>query len=187
MIQQLSSAPFGREEEASPIFLKYIANKYSLPLNELQEDARKSVLFPEIPTLRSIDDKFYLTDTLADFQPEHLKKVGITHVVAILPSSRELDAIRHRFEGIPYTLHEYGYTHQPSIPKKEYDTILHPLSFDKVLVVCNAGYQRSLPFIMYAYMRMLNMSPTDACRKVLRATFGEIDNNVVEAIVKLIS
>jgi hypothetical protein len=100
----------------------------------------------------------YITDKLTKLTHTDLEREKIVHIVAILPSKEEFEALSKDIGGTPYTVLGYGDNHTAELPLDEYhriSSVINTLERDNgyrgrnVLVFCNNGYQRSLPFLVY--------------------------------------
>ena len=105
---------------------------------------------------------------------ESLKDNKIGHIVAILPSNEEFEKLGGG-SLCPFTVIEYGDKHEPFIDSKQYEEIgafIDNLaryakndSERNVLVFCNNGYQRSIPFLVYYLTRF----HSDECPSISKA------------------
>ncbi len=104
---------------------------------------------------------------------ESLRENKIGHIVAILPSRNDFEKIAGK--GIEATVIEYGDKHEPFINSKQYEetcTFIDNLarsskddSERNVLVFCNNGHQRSIPFLVYYLTRF----HSDECPSISKA------------------
>lgn len=97
-----------------------------------------------------------LSDKTVKMEEDHLETDKIKHIFCILPKASdapEFVALR------PHTVLEYGDDHNPAIGPdliqkyKECGDLIDELAKatprGNVLIFCNSGYQRSIPFICY--------------------------------------
>jgi hypothetical protein len=131
----------------------------------------------------------YLTDKLTKLTHIDLEREKIAHIVAILPSKEEFEGLSKDIGGTPYTVLEYGESHTTELPLDEYNRIamvidmLGKMPQDKdrnILVFCNNGYQRSLPFLVYYLMNFhKDEFPTveSAVKLICRSIPGMWDEN----------
>lgn len=121
----------------------------------------------------------YLTDKLTPIRYTHLKAIGIREILAILPEEEDFLSFKEEIRDIPHTVLAYHHNHEPYLPKEEYDRICKKIDDiakgpreqpRNILVFCNNGYQRSLPFFVYYMIRFhVDECPTiqDALRLIL--------------------
>lgn len=97
----------------------------------------------------------FLTDKLTPLTEENLSRSNIVEIIAFLPSEQEYEP---RFKDVPLTVFAYGEHHTPLLPLEQYDVISKRIDEiakrprdqrRNVLLFCNNGYQRSLPFLVY--------------------------------------
>ncbi len=118
----------------------------------------------------------YLTDKLTPIRYEDLLCNGIREIVAILPEEEDFLALEPEIRDIPYAVLPYHNTHEPYLPKEEYDRICKKIDDiakgpreqpRNILVFCNNGYQRSLPFLVY-YMTRFHADECSSIGEALR-------------------
>jgi hypothetical protein len=104
----------------------------------------------------------YLTDKLTPLQWMDLRKEKITHIIAILPEEGNFLKLNEGIGETSYTVLPYGHEHTPGIPKELYEEVGKKIDeiakrpegwFRNVLIFCNNGFQRSIPFLTYYMMR----------------------------------
>lgn len=121
------------------------------------------------------DKQFSITD-------ESLKENKIGHIVAILPSKKDYyKLINHNIDS---TVIEYGDKHEPEINVQNYDTICQFIdtlarnskndSDRNVLIFCNNGYQRSIPFLVY-YLTKFHSIECPSISKAIDLIFPQVD------------
>jgi hypothetical protein len=108
-----------------------------------------------------IDWNVYVTDKFIPLTERNLQTYNIGHIIAILPSKDELSSIITTGT-TPYTLLAYGATHDEKLPIDDYErlgTMIREMRNNNklvkgknVLVFCNNGFQRSLPFLVYVLL-----------------------------------
>jgi hypothetical protein len=123
-----------------------------------------------------------LADKQFSLSPQTLKENKIGHILAILPSRKELDELME--EEFPSTVVEYGDTHQPVIDQEKYDelgqfidNIARSSKGDEdrnVLVFCNNGYQRSIPFLVY-YLTKFHPDECPSISKAIDLILPQVD------------
>ena len=103
-----------------------------------------------------------LCDKTSAPSEEALVDNNIQHIICILPGPLSIPAFVHTR---PYTLIEYGDTHEPTIDSAtllKYSECGNKIDAmasaavqprGNVLLFCNSGYQRSIPFLCYYLTR----------------------------------
>jgi hypothetical protein len=114
-----------------------------------------------------------LADKQFPLSTQTLQENKIGHIVAILPSREEFEKLVDI--SFPATVIEYGDKHEPGIDPQRYQEIGQFIdnlarssknaSERNVLVFCNNGYQRSIPFLVY----YLTKFHSDECPSISRA------------------
>jgi hypothetical protein len=96
-----------------------------------------------------------LADKQMKLTQEVLDAEKIAHIVAILPRESDFLALNGEVPSFPYTVLEYGDHHDTVIDKAKFeecgafiDTMAKREGHRNVLVFCNNGYQRSIPFLV---------------------------------------
>lgn len=97
-----------------------------------------------------------LTSKDVPLSPTLIEDEQIGHILAILPWKAEYLELNKEVD-VPYSVLEYYDIHEPVIDKEAFEkacTIINELAIKggkkrNVLVFCNNGYQRSLPFLVY--------------------------------------
>lgn len=82
----------------------------------------------------------------------------MAHILAILPEASAMPATTAAL-GVPTTVLEYGTAHEPTLTAEQraafdaagslIDAQAQAATRGSVLVFCNSGYQRSIPFLSY--------------------------------------
>ncbi len=121
------------------------------------------------------DKQFPLT-----LQTLHENKIG--HIVAILPSRDEFEKLAGK--GIHATVIEYGDKHEPLIDPVQYEDVgnfidnLARNSKDEsernVLIFCNNGHQRSIPFLVY-YLTKFHSDECPTISKAIDLILPQVD------------
>jgi hypothetical protein len=143
-----------------------------------------------------------LADKQFPMTSEGLKENKIGHILAILPS---FDDFKQLYSGdIPSTVLEYGNLHEPIIDPSRFQQVgkfIDDLArFSKnesernVLVFCNNGYQRSIPFLVY-YLTQFHSDECPTISKAIDLILPQVDKlnylslreNTIEAVTKIIT
>jgi len=101
-----------------------------------------------------------LADKQFEITGDSLRENKIGHIVAILPNKSDFLELIPQGLSIDYTVMEYGNTHEPVVDLVKYREIGSLIdnlarsatsaeSNRNVLIFCNNGYQRSIPFLVY--------------------------------------
>jgi len=100
-----------------------------------------------------------LTDKLTKLTPDIIQENKIKHILAILPHTSDFDFINSDIKHVSFDVLEYGDSHTTDINFEQYKTFSNKIDyiaknnptgdFRNVLIFCNNGYQRSIPFIIY--------------------------------------
>jgi hypothetical protein len=142
-----------------------------------------------------------LADKQFSLTPESLKENNIGHVVAILPSQEEFEKLAGKY--IKSTVLAYGDKHEPVLDKAQFqevgkfiDDLARGAKEDSernVLVFCNNGYQRSIPFLVY-YLTHFHPDECPSISKAIDLILPQVDKlnylslreKTVENITKII-
>jgi hypothetical protein len=88
--------------------------------------------------------------------PAVLESEKICHIIAILPNTTDFLKLNTDISSFSFTVLEYGDQHNTNIDKKQFqecglfiDSMAKKTGHRNVLVFCNNGYQRSIPFLVY--------------------------------------
>jgi hypothetical protein len=126
-----------------------------------------------------------LTDKTVKLTPELIKNNNIEHIIAILPNKELYQELNPSLE-TSHTVIEYGNDHSESIPTEIVD--IYQMESQKinqyaseststkknVLVYCNNGYQRSLPFLCY-YLVKEHSSEAPNLEKAIDLILPQVD------------
>ena len=142
---------------------------------------------------------------LADKQMKLTKEVldaeKICHIVGILPHESDFLKLNNDIPSFPYTILEYGDQHNTNIDKKQFQecgAFIYSLAKREgkrnVLVFCNNGYQRSIPFLVY-YLITFHPDEVPTIEKALsiilsqldKENYNEIMPRMLENITQLLS
>jgi len=142
---------------------------------------------------------------LADKQMKLTQQVlddeKICHIVAILPHESDFLKLNEEIPTFPYTVLEYGDSHDTNIDKKKFqecgefiDSLAKREGRRNVLIFCNNGYQRSIPFLVY-YLTTFHPEEMPTIEKALstilsqldRENYSEILPKMVEQVTKLLA
>ena len=142
---------------------------------------------------------------LADKQMKLTKEVldaeKICHIIGILPDENDFLKLNDDIPLFPYTILEYGDQHNSTIDKKTFhdcgafiDSLAKREGHRNVLIFCNNGYQRSIPFLVY-YLITFHHDEVSTIEKALiiilsqvdRENYKEIMPRMVENITKLLN
>lgn len=143
-----------------------------------------------------------LADKQFPLTQENLKENKIGHILAILPT---IDDFNKLYSGdIPHTVLDYGIIHEPIIDSSRFKTIgkfIDDLARNSkndsnrnVLVFCNNGYQRSIPFLVY-YLTQFHSDECPSISKAIDLILPQVDKlnylslreNTIEAVTKIIT
>jgi hypothetical protein len=141
-----------------------------------------------------------LTDKLTPLTPQLVDENKVAHIIAILPKQSDYDELTKTIADVPHTVLEYGDAHTPSLPRTRYrpiceliDTIAraNPTDSNKrnVLIFCNNGYQRSLPFLAY-YLTEFHPSEVPTIERAVdlilpqvnREEYAKIRHDVIKSL-----
>ena len=123
-----------------------------------------------------------LADKQFPLTPESLQENKVGHIIAILPSRDEF----HKLGGkeLSATVIEYGDKHEPSIDRTSFEEIgkfIDDLARNakneserNVLIFCNNGYQRSIPFLVY-YLTKFHPDECTSISKAIDLIIPQVD------------
>lgn len=105
-----------------------------------------------------------LADKTVKLTPELIASNRIAHVVAILPSVAKYKELSSAIPDVAYTVLEYGDAHEAVLDIPLFETtskLINDIAsrcngegeYRNILVFCNNGYQRSIPFLVYYLTR----------------------------------
>jgi hypothetical protein len=140
-----------------------------------------------------------LADKQLKLTPEVFDAEQICHVVAILPHKSDFLEL-NRETTMPYTVLEYGDHHDTIIDRKQFeqcgefiDSLAKKEGRRNVLIFCNNGYQRSIPFLVY-YLTTFHPTEIPTIEKALSIILSQVDRenynktlpSMVESITRLL-
>lgn len=122
-----------------------------------------------------------LADKQLELTQETMDAENICHVVAILPHTSDFLELNTKIQELPYTVLEYGDTHTATIDKEAFhrcgtfiDSLAKKEGRRNVLVFCNNGYQRSIPFLVY-YLTTFHSDEVPTVEKALSIILSQVD------------
>lgn len=122
-----------------------------------------------------------LADKQLELTQETMDSENICHIVAILPHTSDFLELNTKIKGMPYTVLEYGDTHTPAIDKEAFsrcgaliDALAKKEGRGNVLVFCNNGYQRSIPFLVY-YLTTFHADEVPTVERALSIILTQVD------------
>ena len=143
-----------------------------------------------------------LTDKQFSLTQENLKENKIGHILAILPTENDFTTL---YSGdTPYSVLDYGNVHEPSIDISRFQTIGKFIDYlarnskndseRNVLIFCNNGYQRSIPFLSY-YLTQFHRDECPTISKAIDLILPQVDKlnylslreNSIDAVTKIIT
>ena len=142
-----------------------------------------------------------LADKQLELTQEVLDTENICHIVAILPKKSDFLQLNDAIKEFPYTVLEYGDSHTTSIDKESFkmcglfiDSVARKEGRRNVLIFCNNGYQRSIPFLVY-YLITFHSDEVPTIAKALSIILSEVDKTnymeilipTIESVTKLLS
>ncbi len=136
-----------------------------------------------------------LADKQVKLTRELLDAEKVCHIIAILPNEQTFSEliIPDEISSFPYTVLEYGDQHVPVIDKQKFDecgafinSIAKKEGYRNVLIFCNNGYQRSIPFLVY-YLTTFHSDEVPTIEKALSIILSQIDReNYHENMPKMV-
>ncbi len=124
-----------------------------------------------------------LADKQFSLTIESLRENKIGHIVAILPSKEDFEKLGGGAL-CPSTVIEYGDKHEPFIDATRYDDVGNFIdnlarsskneSERNVLIFCNNGYQRSIPFLAY-YLTKFHSDECPSISKAIDLILPQVD------------
>lgn len=137
----------------------------------------------------------FLTDREAKITKDMLEKNKIKYIIAILPNKEIYD---DNLEDINHVIIEYN-GHEPVLDLELFDKQCNEIekyrrNRDNILIYCNNGYQRSLPFICH-YLTGHHSDEVPNIEKAIDLILPNVDkenysknrNNYIESMNKLFS
>lgn len=123
-----------------------------------------------------------LADKQFPLTTDNLQENKIGHIVAILPSKEEFSKLTNDAPNV--TVIEYGDKHEPTIDRQRFQEIGHFIddlarnakneSERNVLIFCNNGYQRSIPFLVY-YLTKFHPDECPSISKAIDLILPQVD------------
>jgi hypothetical protein len=130
-----------------------------------------------------------LADKQMELTHKSLEDNNICHIVAILPSKTDFLQLNNAITDFPYTVLEYGDSHNAVIDKNTFkicglfiDSVAKKEGRRNVLVFCNNGYQRSVPFLVY-YLTTYHKTEIPTIEKALSIILSQIDKENYDKII----
>jgi hypothetical protein len=142
-----------------------------------------------------------ITDKLTELTPDILEENKIKHILAILPETDDFLTLNQEIPEFSYDVLAYGHAHDMSLNVELYDTycqkiddIARTSDIRNVLLFCNNGYQRSIPFLVY-YLIHYHVDEVPTIEKAVEIILSQIDkehfmerkDGMVENITQLLS
>lgn len=143
-----------------------------------------------------------LADKQLKLTQEIMDEEKICHIVAILPNKTDFLELNQDIPLFPYTVLEYGNHHTTEIDKPKFaecgafiDSVAKQAGNNRnVLVFCNNGYQRSIPFLVY-YLTTYHPDEYPSIEQALQLILSQVDREhchqilpkMVENITQLLS
>lgn len=154
-----------------------------------------SFVTPEKSAYYFVIWNLYLTDKLTPLVIDQLRLENITKIVAILPEEQDFQDLHVSIGDIPVKVLAYHHNHTPVLPREEYDEVAKEIDVlaktpgkkQNVLLFCNNGYQRSLPFLVY-YMTNFHKDEFPTVEKAARYLLSILrikDDQMIESIKQL--
>lgn len=122
-----------------------------------------------------------LADKQLKLTKEILDEENICHIVCILPKTSDFLLLNENIKDFPYTVLEYGNDHTTEIDKESFE--ICGSFIDKkareggrrnILIFCNNGYQRSIPFLVY-YLITFHKDEIPTIEKALSIILLQLD------------
>jgi len=122
-----------------------------------------------------------LADKQLELTQETIDTENICHIVAILPHKSDFLELNTKIKEFPYTVLEYGDTHTATINRDEFhvcgtliDSLAKKEGRRNVLIFCNNGYQRSIPFLVY-YLTTFHSDEVPTIERALSIILTQVD------------
>ena len=141
-----------------------------------------------------------ITDKLTELSQDVIDQNRIKHILAILPERDDFLQLNQGIPEFPYDVLAYGQAHTMDVDvatydvySKKIDEIARTSDIRNVLVFCNNGYQRSIPFLVY-YLTTYHGDEVPTIEKAVeiilsqvdKEHFMEIKDQMVENVTKLL-
>ena len=138
-----------------------------------------------------------LADKQLELTPDMIASEKISHIFAILPSTAEFMQLNIAIPDCPFTVLEYGDIHEPVINKELFnkcgqmiDKLARKPVRENILVFCNNGYQRSIPFLAH-YLTEFHRDEVKDVEKAIQIIVSQVDkpnyNNLVAPMTESVS
>jgi hypothetical protein len=125
-----------------------------------------------------------LTDKLTPLNKELITENKVKHVLAILPNKEDFTELNKEIPEIPFDVMDYGNQHTTKIDFEEYKKYGEKIdkiakenktgSDRNVLIFCNSGYQRSIPFIVH-YLTTFHKDEIPTIEKAVDLILSNVD------------
>lgn len=137
-----------------------------------------------------------LADKQLELTQDTIDSEKICHIMAILPHTADFLQLNTQIKDVPFTVLEYGDMHTPSIDKDLFkgcgemiDSIAKKEGRRNVLVFCNNGYQRSIPFLVY-YLTTFHNNEVPTIEKALSIILSQVDkanyNELMKSMIPIV-
>ena len=131
-----------------------------------------------------------LADKQMKLTQETLDNENICHIMAILPHKSDFLQLNSDIKDFPYSVLEYGDNHDTKINKEEFklygsiiDSMAKKAGRRNVLIFCNNGYQRSIPFLVY-YLITFHANEVPTIEKALGIILSQVDKSNYMTMLK---
>ncbi len=132
-------------------------------------------------TVHHIIWNLLVTDKLTTLTPELIEENKVKHIIAILPSKDDFLNLNQQIPDMTYDVMDYGDKHDVGYNKELYDQyarkideIAKTTGTRNVLVFCNNGYQRSVPFLVY-YLTNYHKDEVPTIEKAVELILSQLD------------
>ena len=122
-----------------------------------------------------------LADKQIELTQDLLESENICHIVAILPNKSDFLQLNTSIPECPYTVLEYGNDHKAEIDKDLFKIYGYFIDIEarkegrrNILIFCNNGYQRSIPFLVY-YLTTFHSDEIPTIEKALSIILSQVD------------
>lgn len=140
----------------------------------VNEEQSYDTLIP--PSLTYMTKNLYVSDKYILLNNQLLKEKNISHIVCLLPTQEIADELTKDVKrDFHITLLDYGDVHEPGLDKRTKETcdMIEEVTKEKnVLIFCNNGYQRTMPFLFYYLTKYKGESFEKAAHNIL----GSLDS-----------
>lgn len=122
-----------------------------------------------------------LCDKTLKLRQETIEQENIGHVLAILPDKQKFLELNSDIPNVSYDVLEYFDVHEPVLDTELFskvasiiDTKAKQQHNRNVLVFCNSGYQRSIPFLVY-YLTHFHSDEVPTIEKAVELILSQVD------------